>query len=84
MGGLTAVLTHAEEGPQTGHKVDGGAPTVPPDPTPPTLVLATATTLTIEWTHPGDGGSPLTRNLHRVPGGGQRPTGPTGTRAKRR
>ena len=23
MGGLTAVLTHAEEGPQTGHKVDG-------------------------------------------------------------
>ena len=70
MGGLTAVLTHAEEGPQTGHKVDGGAPTVPPDPTPPTLVLATATTLTIEWTHPGDGGSPLTRNFieYRVDG----------------
>ena len=70
MGGLTAVLTHAEEGPQTGHKVDGGAPTVPPDPTPPTLVLATATTLTIEWTHPGDGGSPLTRNFieYRVEG----------------
>ena len=69
MGGLTAVLTHAEEGPQTGHKVDG-APTVPPDPTPPTLVLATATTLTIEWTHPGDGGSPLTRNFieYRVEG----------------
>ena len=70
MGGLTAVLTHAEEGPQTGHKVDGGAPTVPPDPTPPTLVLATATTLTIEWTHPDDGGSPLTRNFieYRVEG----------------
>ena len=70
MGGLTAVLTHAEEGPQTGHKVDGGAPTVPPDPTPPTLVLATATTLTIEWTHPGDGGSPLVRNYvhYRVQG----------------
>ena len=31
---------------------------------------ATATTLTIEWTHPGDGGSPLTRNFieYRVEG----------------
>ena len=67
---VDATLAHAEEGPQTGHKVDGGAPTVPPDPTPPTLVLATATTLTIEWTHPGDGGSPLTRNFieYRVEG----------------
>ena len=64
--------SHTEEGTQDGHKVDGslGAPTVPPDPTPPTLVLATATTLTIEWTHPGDGGSPLTRNFieYRVEG----------------
>ena len=41
------------------------APTKPPDPTPPTLVSATTKTLTIEWTHPGDGGSPLIRNyLH--------------------
>ncbi len=40
-------------------------PTKPPDPTPPTLVSATTKTLTIEWTHPGDGGSPLVRNyLH--------------------
>ena len=33
-------------------------------------MLATATTLTIEWTHPGDGGSPLTRNFvhYRVEG----------------
>ena len=46
------------------------APTKPPDPTPPTLVSATTKTLTIEWTHPGDGGSPLVRNyLHyRVQG----------------
>ena len=44
--------------------------TKPPDPTPPTLVSATTKTLTIEWTHPGDGGSPLVRNyLHyRVQG----------------
>ena len=57
--------SHLEKGTQGGHKVDGslGAPTVPPDPTAPTLVSATATTLTIEWTHPGDGGSPLTRNF---------------------
>ena len=64
--------SHPEKGTQAGHKVDGslGAPTVPPDPTAPTLVLATATTLTIEWTHPGDGGSPLTRNFieYRVEG----------------
>ena len=64
--------SHPEKGTLTGHKVDGslGAPTVPPDPTPPTLVSATATTLTIEWTHPGDGGSPLTRNFieYRVEG----------------
>ena len=64
--------THSEKGTQGGHKVDGslGAPTVPPDPTAPTLVSATATTLTIEWTHPGDGGSPLTRNFieYRVEG----------------
>ena len=64
--------SHTEEGTQDGHKVDGslGAPTVPPDPTAPTLVSATATTLTIEWTHPGDGGSPLTRNFieYRVEG----------------
>ena len=63
---------HLEKGTQGGHKVDGslGAPTVPPDPTAPTLVSATATTLTIEWTHPGDGGSPLTRNFieYRVEG----------------
>ena len=61
--------SHLEKGTQGGHKVDG-APTVPPDPTPPTLVSATATTLTIEWTHPGDGGSPLTRNFieYRVEG----------------
>ena len=64
--------THPEKGQHNGHKVDGslGAPTVPPDPTAPTLVSATATTLTIEWTHPGDGGSPLTRNFvhYRVEG----------------
>ena len=64
--------THPEKGTLAGHKVDGslGAPTVPPDPTAPTLVSATATTLTIEWTHPGDGGSPLTRNFieYRVEG----------------
>ena len=64
--------THPEKGQHNGHKVDGslGAPTVPPDPTAPTLVSATATTLTIEWTHPGDGGSPLTRNFvhYRVDG----------------
>ena len=64
--------SHPEKGTQAGHKVDGslGAPTVPPDPTAPTLVSATATTLTIEWTHPGDGGSPLTRNFvhYRVEG----------------
>ena len=64
--------SHPEKGTQGGHKVDGslGAPTVPPDPTAPTLVSATATTLTIEWTHPGDGGSPLTRNFieYRVEG----------------
>ena len=64
--------SHLEKGTQDGHKVDGslGAPTVPPDPTAPTLVSATATTLTIEWTHPGDGGSPLTRNFieYRVEG----------------
>ena len=64
--------SHPEKGTLAGHKVNGslGAPTVPPDPTPPTLVLATATTLTIEWTHPGDGGSPLTRNFieYRVEG----------------
>ena len=55
--------SHPEKGTQGGHKVDGslGAPT---------LVSATATTLTIEWTHPGDGGSPLTRNFvhYRVEG----------------
>ena len=64
--------SHPEKGTYTAHKVDGslGAPTVPPDPTAPTLVSATATTLTIEWTHPGDGGSPLTRNFieYRVEG----------------
>ena len=64
--------SHPEYGTYTAHKVDGslGAPTVPPDPTAPTLVSATATTLTIEWTHPGDGGSPLTRNFieYRVEG----------------
>ena len=64
--------SHPEKGTYDGHKVDGslGAPTVPPDPTAPTLVSATATTLTVEWTHPGDGGSPLTRNFvhYRVEG----------------
>ena len=64
--------SHPEYSTHAGHKVDGslGAPTVPPDPTAPTLVSATATTLTIEWTHPGDGGSPLTRNFieYRVEG----------------
>ncbi len=47
------------------HKVDGSlapAVTVPPRPTRPTLASATTTTLTVEWTHPGDGGSPLLRN----------------------
>ena len=47
------------------HKVDGSlapAVTVPSRPTRPTLASATTTTLTVEWTHPGDGGSPLLRN----------------------
>ena len=45
-------------------------PTKPPDPTRPTLVSATTKTLTIEWTHPGDGGSPLVRDYvhYRVQG----------------
>ena len=65
--------SHPEKGTHADHKVDGSRTplaTVPPDPTAPTLVLATATTLTIEWTHPGDGGSPLTRNFvhYRVEG----------------
>ena len=64
--------SHPEKSTHAAHKVDGslGAPTVPPDPTAPTLVSATATTLIIEWTHPGDGGSPLTRNFieYRVEG----------------
>ena len=64
--------THPEKSTHADHKVNGslGAPTVPPDPTAPTLVSATATTLTIEWTHAGDGGSPLTRNFieYRVEG----------------
>ncbi len=64
--------SHSAENTQSGHKVDGslGAPTVPPDPTAPTLVSATATTLTVEWTHPGDGNSPLVRNYvhYRVDG----------------
>ena len=64
--------SHPEYATHTAHKVDGslGAPTVPPDPTAPTLVSATASTLTVEWTHPGNGGSPLTRNLvhYRVEG----------------
>ena len=64
--------SHPEKGTHADHKVNGslGAPTVPPDPTAPTLVSATATTLTVEWTHPGDGGSPLTRNFieYRVEG----------------
>ena len=64
--------SHPEKSTHADHKVNGslGAPTVPPDPTAPTLVLATATTLTIEWTHPGDGGSPLTRDFieYRVEG----------------
>ena len=64
--------SHPEKSTHADHKVNGslGAPTVPPNPTAPTLVSATATTLTIEWTHPGDGGSPLTRNFieYRVEG----------------
>ena len=64
--------SHLEKGTHTGHKVDGslGRPTAPPDPTAPTLVSATTKTLTIEWTHPGDGGSPLVRNYvhYRVQG----------------
>ena len=64
--------SHLEKGTHADHKVNGslGAPTVPPDPTAPTLVSATATTLTIEWTHPGDGGSPLVRDYvhYRVEG----------------
>ena len=63
--------SHSAQNTQSDHKVDGslGAPTVPPDPTAPTLVSATATTLTVEWTQ-GDGGSPLTRNFvhYRVDG----------------
>ena len=50
------------------HKVDGSlapAVTVPSRPTRPTLASATTTTLTVEWTHPGDGGSPLLRNAVR-------------------
>ena len=50
------------------HKLDGSLTpevTEPPRPTRPTLASATDTTLTIEWTHPGDGGSPLLRNAVR-------------------
>ena len=66
--------SHSEESTQSGHKVDGsrtpGMATTPPDPTPPLLVSATTTTLTVEWTHPGDGGSPLVRDYvhYRVVG----------------
>ena len=66
--------SHSEESTQSGHKVDGsrtpGMATAPPDPTPPLLVSATTTTLTVEWTHPGDGGSPLVRDYvhYRVQG----------------
>ena len=66
--------SHSEGSTQSGHKVDGsrtpGMATAPPDPTPPLLVSATTTTLTVEWTHPGDGGSPLVRDYvhYRVQG----------------
>ena len=54
-------------GPRT---VTPNSATVPPAPTRPTLVSATNKTLTIEWTHPGDGSSPLIRNFvhYRVQG----------------
>ena len=70
---VPASLAHSVRGARPNHKVDGSrttVATVPPDPTPPTLVSATATTLTVEWTHPGDGGSPLVRNYvhYRVEG----------------
>ena len=50
------------------HKVDGSlapAVTVPSRPTRPTLASATTTTLTVEWTHPGDGGESLVRSAVR-------------------
>ena len=43
------------------------------------LVSATTTTLTVEWTHPGDGGSPLTRNFVALPGGWRYRLDATGT-----
>ena len=57
----------APAGPRT---VTPNSATVPPAPTRPTLVSATNKTLTIEWTHPGDGSSPLIRNFvhYRVQG----------------
>ena len=60
--------TYRAVGTRSDHKVDGSltpAFTVPPHPTRPTLASATTTTLTVEWTHPGDGGEPLVRNAVR-------------------
>ena len=60
----------APAGPRT---VTPNSATVPPAPTRPTLVSATNKTLTIEWTHPGDGSSPLIRSFvhYRVQGTAQ-------------
>ena len=63
---LTYDRTYLTVGTLSDHKVDGSLTpevTVPPHPTRPTLASATTTTLTIEWTHPGDGGSSLVRNV---------------------
>ncbi len=63
---LTYDRTYLTVGTLSDHKVDGSLipeVTVPPHPTRPTLASATTETLTIEWTHPGDGGSSLVRNV---------------------
>ena len=77
--------SHPEKGTHADHKVNGslGAPTVPPDPTPPTLVSATATTLTIEWTHPRVTAARRSLATSSSTGWRARPTGRTGTGAKR-
>ena len=59
-----------DEGPLISEATEMVAAGVPETPTKPTLASATNTTLVVEWTHPGDGGSALIRNYvhYREPG----------------